>query len=222
MKKRLDITISDKFREGAKDFAGVAILATVQNGENNVPLWNEIDEVTKHIASLPIDTIKTNENINATRKAYKQFGKDPNRYRPSAEALRRRIVRELGLYKINDLVDLINLVSLESGYSIGGFDADKISGISLELSVGTAEDVFEGIGRGLLNIEHLPLYRDAIGGIGTPTSDEERTKITLETTTLLMLINGYAGKEGLEQYAQRSIDLLKKYCAAEIIDTWYY
>ena len=65
-------------------------------------------------------------------QAYKRLGKDPNRYRPSAEALRRRILRGLPLYKIDTLVDIVNLVSIRSGYSIGGFDADKIVG-GLEL-----------------------------------------------------------------------------------------
>lgn len=143
-----------------------------------------------------------------TREVYKKLGKDPNRYRPSAEALLRRIVRGIPLYQINTLVDLINLVSMKTGYSIGGFDADKIEG-DLVLGVGKAGEKFEAIGRGLLNIEGLPVYRDNVGGIGTPTSDEERTKITLETTNLLMIINGYSGKSGLEEateYAKRLLN----------------
>ena len=90
-------------------------------------------------------------------------------------------MRGLELYQIDTLVDLINLVSLSTGYSIGGFDADKIQGDSLELGIGRAEEPFEGIGRGKLNIEGLPVYRDRAGGIGTPTSDNERTKMGLET-----------------------------------------
>lgn len=134
--------------------------------------------------------------IFATRQAYKRLGKDPNRYRPSAEALRRRILRGLPLYKIDTLVDIINLVSIRSGYSIGGFDADKIVG-GLELGVGKEGEVYHGIGRGELNIAGLPVYRDGVAGVGTPTSDEERTKIEMSTTSLLMILNGYSGKEGL-------------------------
>lgn len=84
----------------------------------------------------------------ATREAYKRCGKDPGRYRPSAEALRRRLMRGIPLYQIDTLVDLINLVSLRTGHSIGGFDADKIQGNRLELGIGKAEEPFEGIGRG--------------------------------------------------------------------------
>ena len=109
------------------------------------------------------------------------------------------------------MVDLINLVSIHSGYSIGGFDEDKIQGDKLILGVGQEGEVYHGIGRGELNIAGLPVYRDAIGGIGTPTSDEERTKISLETTSLPMIINGYSGKDGLLESGQYALDLLQKY-----------
>lgn len=142
------------------------------------------------------------------------MGKDPNRYRPSSEALRRRILRELPLYKVDTLVDLINLVSIRSGYSIGGFDADKIAGGSLVLGVGREGEIYHGIGRGELNIAGLPVYRDAVGGVGTPTSDEERTKIGLDTTHLLMIINGYSGLEGLEAAGKYAVGLLSKYVSA--------
>lgn len=121
------------------------------------------------------------------------------RYRPSAEALRRRLMRGIALYQIDTLVDLINLVSLRTGYSIGGFDADKIQGTDLKLGVGRAEEPFEGIGRGVLNIEGLPVYRDAVGGISTPTSDNERTKMDLGTQHILAIVNGYSGQEGLRK-----------------------
>ncbi len=152
--------------------------------------------------------------IAATRQLYKKLGKDPNRYRVSSEALCRRIVKGMGIYQINVLVDLINLISIGSGYAIGGFDADKIQGDSVTLSVGTADDKFEGIGRGILNVEGLPLYRDAIGGIGSPTSDEERTKIELKTTHLQMQINAFDEEMPLEDTIEWSVSLLKKYVCA--------
>ncbi len=148
--------------------------------------------------------------IQATRQAYKRLGKDPNRYRPSAEALRRRILRELPLYKIDTLVDIINLLSIQSGYSIGGFDAGKIDG-DLVLGVGREGEIYHGIGRGELNIAGLPVYRDNQGGVGTPTSDEERTKIDMNTGKLLMIINGYSGKDGLQEALTYGVSLLTRY-----------
>ena len=187
----------------------------VCNSEPDERLWQEIADEEKVVReTVKLEQINKWLPIQATRQAYKRLGKDPNRYRPSSEALRRRILRGLPLYKVDTLVDLINLVSIRSGYSIGGFDADKIAGGSLVLGVGREGEVYHGIGRGELNIAGLPVYRDAVGGVGTPTSDEERTKIGLDTTHLLMIINGYSGLEGLEAAGKYAVGLLSKYVSA--------
>ena len=120
------------------------------------------------------------------------------------------------LYQIDTLVDLINLASIAFGYSIGGFDADKFEGDTLTLGVGREGEPYEGIHRGLINIAGLPVYRDAKGGVGTPTSDNERTKITLDTTHLVVLINGYDGDEDrVRANAEFIQDLLRKYCQSD-------
>ena len=122
------------------------------------------------------------------------------------------------MYQIDTLVDLINLVSIRFGYSIGGFDADKFEGDTLTLGIGKAGEPYEGIGRGTLNIEGMPVYRDAIGGVGTPTSDNERTKLGLETTRLLTIINGYSGKEGLREAADYMVELINEFASAENVE----
>jgi len=90
----------------------------------------------------------------------------------------------------------------------------KIQGTDLKLGIGRAEEPFEGIGRGVLNIEGLPVYRDAVGGIGTPTSDNERTKMDLGTQHILAIVNGYSGQEGLREAAEMIQELLKKYTSS--------
>lgn len=196
----------------------LVIACRVKNSPSDGALWQEIAAEEAAVkAACRLEEVNKWAPIKATRTAYKRLGKDPNRYRPSAEALRRRILRELPLYRIDTLVDLINLVSIRTGYSIGGFDADKIEG-ALTLGVGREGERYEGIGRGLLNIAGLPVYRDQVGGIGTPTSDEERTKISLETTSLLMIINGYSGSEGLKEAGDYALDLLRRYASAENVE----
>lgn len=218
----ISITHSEQIRNACPQFAGIAISCKVRNDVECTLLWEEIAAADKELnLHLKLEQVNKIPAIAATRQAYKALGKDPNRYRPSAEALHRRLLRGLGLYKINTLVDLINLVSLKTGYSIGGFDADHIVG-NLTFGVGEADELFEGIGRGLLNIEGLPVYRDEVGGIGTPTSDEKRTKISTETINLLMLINGFGGKEGLAEAADFAVDLLQKYAFAENIQLLEY
>ena len=212
---KFNLEVSNELRQACPNYRGAAVYATVRNTLHSEGLWQEIDAFTRELqATETVDSIKQQTAIVATRDAYRACGKDPSRYRPSAEALRRRLLRGMDLYQIDTLVDLINLVSLRTGYSIGGFDADKIQGTNLCLGIGQADEEFEGIGRGPLNIEGLPVYRDAIGGIGTPTSDHERTKMGIETTHILALINGYSGEKGLQEAAEMTLDLLKKYADA--------
>lgn len=214
----MKIEVSSEIRTACPAFAGVAISAKVVNTAYNEELWKKINEFTVRYREMyTTDSIKDMTTIHVTREAYKKCGKDPSRYRPSGEALCRRILRGISLYQIDTLVDLINLVSIRFGYSIGGFDADKIVGDALVLGIGKAGEPYEGIGRGELNIEGMPVYRDAVGGIGTPTSDNERTKLELGTTHLLTIINGYSGKEGLRDAADYMIELLKEFASAEDI-----
>ncbi|MBQ1885020.1 MAG: hypothetical protein II165_08395 [Bacteroidales bacterium] len=219
----MKITISEEFKKIFPDFAGCALTATVKNSEPDENLWKEIALLSDNYRQVLTDeSIKQMPPIHATREAYKKFGKAPSRYRPAAEALLRRIVKGEELYKINTLADLVNLASIYTGYSIGGFDLDKIIG-DLVLGIGRAGEPYEGIGRGMLNIEHLPVYRDNVGGVGTPTSDNERTKITLETTNFLLLVNGYDGsREGVMQCAEYTQQLIKKYCNAEHCNIFIY
>ena len=212
---KFQLHISPEIHEKCPDYVGAAVYAQVSNSTFCEGLWKEIDDFSKELlAGSDTEKSKLQPAIAATRDAYRRCSKDPSRYRPSAEALRRRLLKGMQLYRIDTLVDLINLVSLRTGYSIGGFDADKIQGTELTLGIGKAGEPFEGIGRGVLNIEGLPVYRDAVGGIGTPTSDNERTKMDLLTTHILAIINGYSGREGLQEAATQTLELLEKYAGA--------
>lgn len=211
----IPISISEQIYDACPGFISVQFECDVINSDYNEELWHEIELFIKSFRkNNQIKDINTYPPILATRNTYKKLGKKPNRYRPAGEALRRRILNNIDLYKINTLVDAVNLISLKIGHSVGGFDAQLIQG-SLKLGVGKKDEKFEGIGRGLLNIENLPVYRDSIGGIGTPTSDEERTKISSNTNKLLMLLNAYSGNEGLDEAIEYSKNILQKYAMAK-------
>ena len=221
--KILDIRVSDELKSAWPQFKGAAVFAEAKNTAYNEELWKKIESFTELYRSrYTVDSIKEMPAIQATRQAYKKCGKDPSRYRPSSEALCRRILRGLSLYQIDTLVDLINLASINSGHSIGGFDLDKIQGDSLVLGIGKAGEPYEGIGRGTLNIEGMPVYRDAVGGVGTPTSDNERTKLSLDTTHLLAIMNAYSGNDGLEESVNFMIGLLKEFAEAKDIRLVYF
>ena len=213
MKKNMNIIVSEEIEKVCPGFVGAAVEADVVNSEYNAELWAEINDLgEKYKAEYTTETVKTISGIEATRRVYRACGKDPSRYRPAAEALIRRMLQGKELYQIDTLVDLINLASIAFGYSIGGFDADKFVGDTLTLGIGREGEPYEGIGRGMLNIAGLPVYRDAEGGVGTPTSDNERTKIELSTRHVLVLVNGYDGNEvQVKANAEYIIRLFEKY-----------
>jgi len=214
----IQINISDQIRAAAPGLRVIQFEADVRNQLTSDALWQVLlDEEAAVKHTYAISDIAHRPGIAATRSAYKALGKEPNRYRPSAEALCRRAVQGKGLYRITTLVDIIYILSMRSGYSIGGFDRDKIIGETLTLGVGMNGEPFQAIGRGQLNIESLPVYRDAAGGIGTPTSDADRTKLTEDTTRLLMTVNVYGEEMSDEDFIGLANQLLTDYASAENI-----
>ena len=213
----MKVIVSQEIKMVCPEFVGACVEAEVVNTPYNEELWKEIEALgNKFREELTTESLKEMTSIAATRRVYKSCGKDPSRYRPASEALIRRVLQGKELYQRDTLVDLINLASIAFGYSIGGFDADKFVGDTLTLGIGREGEPYEGIGRGLINIHGLPVYRDAQGGVGTPTSDNERTKMMLATTHLLVLINGYDGDERrVCQNAEYIQELLRKYCQSD-------
>ena len=210
----MKVIVSDEIESVCPGFIGAHIEVQVANTPYSEALWAEIDRMGSQFrAQLSTESLKDISGIAATRRVYRACGKDPSRYRPASEALIRRMLQGKQLYQISTLVDMVNLASIKYGYSIGGFDADKFVGDTLTLGVGRAGEPYEGIGRGTINIEGLPVYRDALGGVGTPTSDNERTKIDLQTTHLVVLVNGYDGSEpNVRANAEYILQLAKTYC----------
>lgn len=214
------IIIDERIKKACPGMRVGLIRAKVTNCETSPELWAEIERESEAvIAKYELLEINKRPAVAQTRALYRALGKDPNRYRVASEALCRRVIRGLGLYRIDTLVDLINLVSMKSGYPISGLDADKLVGDTLTMGVGEEGEEYNGIGRGLLNISGMPVYRDEVSGVATPTSDEERTKITLDTCTLQMNINGFGEEMPMEETVAWSVELLRKYAGATEVET---
>lgn len=214
------IIIDERIKNVCPELKIGLIKARVTNVETSAELWAEIErEAAAIVGKYELLEVNKRPAVAQTRALYRALGKDPNRYRVASEALCRRMIRGLGLYRIDTLVDLINLVSMKSGYPISGLDADKLVGDTLAMGVGEEGEIYNGIGRGLLNISGMPVYRDEKGGVATPTSDEERTKITLDTCTLQMNINGFGEEMPMEEAVTWSVELLKRYASATDIET---
>jgi DNA/RNA-binding domain of Phe-tRNA-synthetase-like protein len=120
------------------------------------------------------------------RKLFKSVGIDPSRYRPSGEALVRRIIKGQGLYHINCIVDINNICSIESLFPLGAYDRANIDG-KVTIRLGTDDEVYRGIGKEI-NIAGKLVSADAHGAFGSPIADSDRTKITEETRDVLILL----------------------------------
>lgn len=219
----MEVRFLPEILAAAPGFKVIILEADIVNGQTPDKLWELITDLGQRIQqNLPIEQVRHRPAIDATRTVYKNLGKDPNRYRPSAEALTRRAVQGKGLYRTLAVIDLINYLSLLTGHSIGAFDASHIEGDTITLGVGQPDEPYNAIGRGPLNIAGLPVYRDAIGGIGTPTSDNERTQLSQDTRHLLVTFNLYGTDPDHPEPEQLSAlmeDLLREYASATNIRT---
>ena len=214
------LVVSDEIRAKAQALRVLQIEAEIENPDTPEALWAELEALAADVhGRYAMEMVNKRPAIAATRTAYKACGKEPNRYRPSSEALMRRMVKGLELYRTAAVIDLINLLSVACGHSIGGFDADRIDGDTVTLGICRDGEPYEAIGRGPLNIAGMPVWRDNTGGIGTPTSDNERTKLSPSTRRLLMIVNMYGDEMPVADIEALARRLLVTYASAKNIQT---
>jgi len=171
------------------------------------------DGAETRLHELMGEAASTDPVIAQIRAVFKATGKDPSRYRPSSEALTRRILSGQALYHVNNVVDSGNLISLMTGVPIGCYDASKLTG-AITLKVGQKEEAYEGIGRGSINLEGLPLLADDTGPFGTPFSDSARTAVTEDTKNLLFVIYGLnIDVAYVESAAEMADILITRFCS---------
>ncbi len=182
--------------------------------ERDVALWTAIESRVAELEELLSTTeVQSIPEIAATRRAYKALGKDPSRYRGSAEAMVRRIGQGKGLYQVNSVVDVNNLVSLETFHSIGLYDR-RFIGREITFRAGQEGETYAGIGKGDINVANLPLFADADSPFGNPSSDSARSMVRADTTELLMVIIAFSGASHLDAALDRAAGLFVCHCSA--------
>ena len=137
-------------------------------------------------------------NLGESRRGYKACGKDPGRWRVSSESLYRRVRQGRELYRINSVVDVNNLVSLETGFSLGSYDRDHLEGV-LILRRGLPGESYAGIGKDAVELENMPLLADEAGAVGSPTSDSTRAMVTTESRRFLTVIYSFSSRCEVEK-----------------------
>lgn len=214
-----DVRISPQLKAKCVKLALGCVEAEVAAGPTPAPLDADLRATEERIAKLsdPRAILQT-PAILATRAGYKALGKDPARYRGSAEALLRRLIAGKGFPRINCVVDIINLVSVESRLPIGLYDQERIAG-SIEFRAGRAGESYKGIGKYDLNLEGLPLFVDQEGPHGSATSDSERTMVTGSTKRVLAILVSFGGQSGLEDWNRRLAELLASHASGRAIES---
>jgi DNA/RNA-binding domain of Phe-tRNA-synthetase-like protein len=153
------------------------------------------------------------------RTLYKALGIDPTKTRPSNEALLRRALKGETLYRINTLVDALNLCSLREQLPFGLYDRDRIRPPVL-LRKGRPGEAYEGIRKGPVGVDGRPVLVDADGPFGNPTSDSARTMITLRTRNALVV--AYAPSayslHRLNGVLDATAATLSRYCGGEVTE----
>lgn len=212
------VNIDESIKERCPEAALGLLQAKVAVAPDPEELLALLNGKIAELSEVELSQANKRDKIQSTRRAYKALGKEPNRYRSSAEAMCRRIAKERGLYYINNVVDINNYLSIKSGYSMGTYDLAKTEGeiTWMRAPEGTA---YRGIGKDVLNIEFLPALFDAQGPFGNPTSDNGRTMITDATEDLLLVYYAFDGAEALPALLQEAKELLEKYAGGKEFET---
>jgi DNA/RNA-binding domain of Phe-tRNA-synthetase-like protein len=169
----------------------------------------EMDSVCDRIRRThTIDQVALLDSVRGVRAMFRAWGVDPSRYRPSSEALLRRVVQGKGLYRISNVVDVCNLCSIETGWPFGLYDRANLDP-PIVMRLGQNGESYEGIGKQTWHLAGRPILLDSRGPFGCPISDSTRTMITEATRSLLSVIFAPATvseaelQRALERYAKR-------------------
>jgi len=166
-----------------------------------------------------LQSIVENSHIKSTRLAYTSFGKNPSRYRNAAEGMLRRIVKGNGLYRINNIVNINNMMSITTGYSIGSYSVNKLTE-NIVFKLAEKGEKYLGIGKESVNIEFLPTLYDDNGAFGNPTSDSQRTMIKEGEQEIISVIYSFDDDGDMKETMAQFASMLKKYTDIREIDTW--
>lgn len=193
--------------------------ATVQ--ESRPKFWDYVEndvipDIRKSLESKEWNQIP---GVKSSRLAYKAFGRNPGRYRVSSEALLRRIRRLDPLYRINTVVDVNNLISIQSGLSVGSYDMEQIKGDVLLRKAG-AQEGYTGIGKSFIDMENMLVLADQEGIFGSSLSDSIRTMVTMQSQHILSVIYCFEEELDLLSLLDKSRLLLEEYAGAKNVETW--
>ena len=194
----------------------------VRVGPSDPALLQALDQVCARLGrELPTaEAVAGLESICGVREMFRAWGVDPARYRPSGEALIRRVAQGKGFYRVSNVVDLNNLGSCEAGWPFGSYDRCRLSG-PVVFRLGSAGESYEAIGKRIWALEGQPVMTDLAGPFGSPFSDSTRTMVTEKTVDTLTVLFFPARTEeaALCQALERHAERLTQHAGASAVRT---
>lgn len=194
---------------------------TARVREPDERFWSEMEETYLPQVRAAIDGKGWSEipGVRGSRLMYKAFGRNPGRYRVSSEALMRRVRRSDPLYRINSVVDVNNLISVQSGLSVGSYDLEKVQG-DVVMRRGAAGETFPGIGKDAIDLENLLVLTDDLGAFGSSMSDSTRSMVTLETRDVLVVLHCFENDMDLPALLEETKTAFETYADAQNVEMW--
>jgi DNA/RNA-binding domain of Phe-tRNA-synthetase-like protein len=186
-------------------------------------LAREMDAVCDRLRrALTVEQVAQLDSVRAVRAMFRAWGMDPSKYRPSSEALLRRVTQGKGLYRVSNVVDIINLCSIETSWPYGLYDLAHVRPPIL-FRLGCAGETYEGIGKQTWHLHDRPVLVDSLGPFGSPISDSTRTMITESARSILTII--FAPAATADAPLQHALDLLcarlRQFASAQSTDAWF-
>ncbi|MBD8070617.1 B3/4 domain-containing protein [Bacillus sp. PS06] len=199
----MEITISQSlknvvpdFKIGVIEYSNIVVADSPQMVKGRLQLFQE-----NIFFDLDEKDVSAYEGLREWKAVFNKVGTDPNRYRPSVEALYRRIKKQNYITTIHSAADVNNFFSLQYEVPIGIYDTDKLHGEFIEIGIGSTTDEYEGINGRIMSMEKKIISSDAEGAFGSPIVDSARTSVTTSTKNALQLIYlkpSMSNSEGLE------------------------
>jgi DNA/RNA-binding domain of Phe-tRNA-synthetase-like protein len=191
---------------------------TVRVAPSDQALAQLMDEVCERKRrEFTLESLADSKPVRDVRAMFREWGMDPSKYRPSSEALLRRVVQGKGLYRVSNVVDVGNLGSIEAGWPFGCYDRSRIQQ-PIEFRHGLAGESYEGIGKQTWNLQGRPLLADSQGPFGSPISDSTRSMITESAKDILIVLYVPAGAvdASLEVAIKRVVERLTLFAGASV------
>lgn len=212
----MKINIALELKNKLPEFTVIGYTLTVDNNKT-IEVDQLIQETKiKYQNFVELTDVVKIPKIKVSRDGYKKLGKDPSHTRLACEALLRRVIKGDDLYRLGDIIDLGNVLSIETMRSVCVVDLDKLDG-DVNIRIGNKDDLYYGINRGQINVDKIPLYTDNLGPFGNPTSDTDRTKVTSSTQNILIMIICF-NHDDLDKDEERLLSLYQKYANARNIN----